>query len=162
MTLSAKIIENKKTIKKFSALNDVVINRETLSRVLDLKILIDDKYITEYKADGLILATPTGSTAYSLSAGGSIVYPESKAILITPICPHTVSNRPLIIPDKKKITIAISPPFEKTMLTLDGQIGIELSKKQTIEISADSKIISLISLKENSFFKILRDKLHWT
>lgn len=159
LKVSVTDIQGKKI--QYTALNDIVINRETLSRLLTLKILIDNEYLTHYKSDGLIIATPTGSTAYSLAAGGSIVYPGTKTTLVTPICPHTVSNRPLIIPQDKTVTIQVIEPFEKVMITIDGQIGTVLNPKQEVTISPGKKVVTLVSLRENSFFKILREKLNW-
>ena len=146
----------------FSALNDAVITTEAIARVLKLETSIDKQYVTTYVADGLIISTPTGSTAYSLSAGGPIVHPVLKAILITPICPHTLTNRPIIVSEKS--SISIKPIFEinKIALTIDGQIKFNLLHSDKLVIKKASHALKLISLKENDFFTILRKKLKWS
>lgn len=149
--------------KTHYALNDITITRDQLSRVFDFNVRINNEPLTTYKSDGIIVATPTGSTAYSLSAGGSIVDPETKAILITPICPHTLTNRPLIIPDKKTIQIDISPFQDNVIMTVDGQTGIPLTDKTgQINIKLSRKSIKLIKLPHNNFCSILRKKLNWS
>ena len=146
----------------FSALNDAVISTEAIARVLKLETSIDKQYVTTYIADGLIISTPTGSTAYSLSAGGPIVHPVLKAIIITPICPHTLTNRPIIVSEKS--VISIEPIFEtnKIALTIDGQIKFNLLHSDKLVIKKAPYTVKLISLPENDFFAILRKKLKWS
>jgi len=146
----------------FSALNDAVITTEAIARVLKLETSIDKQYVTTYIADGLIISTSTGSTAYSLSAGGPIVHPAMKAIIITPICPHTLTNRPIIVSEKS--SISVEPIFEtnKIALTIDGQIKFELLPSDKLIIKKAPYSLKLISLPENDFFTILRKKLKWS
>jgi len=146
----------------FSALNDAVITTEAIARVLKLETSIDKQYVTTYIADGLIISTPTGSTAYSLSAGGPIVHPALKAIIITPICPHTLTNRPIIVSEKS--SISVEPIFEtnKIALTIDGQIKFDLLHSDKLVIKKAPYALKLISLPENDFFTILRKKLKWS
>ena len=163
MLISGYVLrKGKGKVFSFSALNDAVITTEAIARVLKLETSIDKQYVTTYVADGLIISTPTGSTAYSLSAGGPIVHPVLKAILITPICPHTLTNRPIIVSEKS--SISIKPIFEinKIALTIDGQIKFNLLHFDKLVIKKASYALKLISLKENDFFAILRKKLKWS
>jgi len=154
--------KNEGRVSPFSALNDAVITTESIARVLKLETSIDKQYVTTYVADGLIISTPTGSTAYSLSAGGPIVHPALKAIIITPICPHTLTNRPIIVSEKS--TISVEPIFEtnKIALTIDGQIKFNLLHSDKLVIKKAPYTLKLISSPENDFFTILRKKLKWS
>jgi len=149
-------------VSPFSALNDAVITTEAIARVLKLETSIDGQYVTTYIADGLIISTPTGSTAYSLSAGGPIVHPALKAIIITPICPHTLTNRPIIVSEKS--VISIEPIFKtnKIALTIDGQIKFNLLHSDKLVIKKAPYTLKLISLPKNDFFTTLRKKLKWS
>lgn len=163
MLISGYVLrKGKGKISPFSALNDAVITTEAIARVLKLETSIDKQYVTTYVADGLIIATPTGSTAYSLSAGGPIVHPALKAIIITPICPHTLTNRPIIVSEKS--VISVEPIFEtnKIALTIDGQIKFNLLHSDKLVIKKAPYTLKLISLPENDFFTILRKKLKWS
>ena len=154
--------KGKGKVSHFSALNDAVITTEAIARVLKLETSIDKQYVTTYIADGLIISTPTGSTAYSLSAGGPIVHPALKAIIITPICPHTLTNRPIIVSEKS--SISVEPIFEtnKIALTIDGQIKFDLLHSDKLVIKKAPYTLKLISSPENDFFTILRKKLKWS
>lgn len=163
MLISGYVLRKGKwKVSPFSALNDVVITTEAIARVLKLETSIDKQYVTTYIADGLIIATPTGSTAYSLSAGGPIVHPALKAIIITPICPHTLTNRPIIVSEKS--SISVEPIFEtnKITLTIDGQIKFNLLRSDKLVIKKAPYTLKLISSTENDFFAILRKKLKWS
>jgi len=145
--------------KRMNALNDAVIHRGGFSRMLEFSIYIDDEFVNSASADGLIISTPTGSTAYSLSAGGPIVDPTVEVLLITPICPHNLSSRCIIVPAGKRIKIEIINAEEhETMLTLDGQIGYELGKDASI-IFTGGKKINLVRINNSSFYKKLKDKM---
>ena len=148
--------------EKFHVLNDVVINKGALARIVDLETKVNRHFLTTYKADGLIVSTPTGSTGYSLSAGGPIIGPLMSCIAITPICPHTLTNRPIVLPDESIISITVASSFdEKVYLTLDGQIGFELREGDSIEVRKALKTTSLIMSRSRDYFEILRTKLKW-
>ncbi len=146
---------------EFTALNDVVINKGALARIIDLEITIEGEYLTTFRADGLIISTPTGSTAYNLSAGGPIVYPSLHTLIITPICSHTLTNRPIVIPDDVTVhSILKSRQEEEVTLTLDGQQGFPLEFEDVIEVRKAGQIL-LIQSPYRSYFKLLREKLKW-
>jgi len=160
--LQAKVIRDKDEILDFSVLNDVVVNKRTLARIIDLEVLINNEFLTIFRSDGLIISTPTGSTAYNLSAGGPIVYPTVDAFIITPICPFTLSNRPIIIPDNSIIELRAGKKNDESMvLTLDGQVGFNLQNEDRVIIRKSPYIIRLIRPFKHSYFHILRTKLKW-
>jgi NAD+ kinase len=142
-------------------LNDVVINKGALARITELTVWIDDEYLTTYRADGLIVSTPTGSTAYTLSAGGPIVYPTLSHIILIPICPHTLSNRPIILPDTCTVAITFDEKVVDVYLTLDGQVGQALQTGDRVEIHAAPYRVKLVKSPQRSYFEILRAKLGW-
>ena len=149
--------------KNLTALNDIVIKGTDVVKSSDMVLEINGKKICEYRADGLIISTPTGSTAYNLSAGGPIVYPDLDTIMITPICPHTLNARPLVIPANQKITISSLDKEEKLSLTADGQTSVVFSGEEKIDIEKNTKQARLIFIKKenNGFYSILKEKLHW-
>jgi NAD+ kinase len=149
-----------KTIGSYSALNDVVIAKSELARMIDLDTHVDNHFVAAYKADGLIISTPTGSTAYSLSAGGPVVFPSVNCFCITPICPHMLTNRPVIVPDSSVIHI-LNHGEDGTYLTIDGQVGEPLSKGDRVVCRASPKTIPLIRPPKMLFFDVLREKLKW-
>jgi NAD+ kinase len=159
--LITSIRRGKKNIGTYEVLNDVVINKGALARIIDLAIYIEDSHVTTYKADGIILATPTGSTAYSLSAGGPIVYPGIPVTIITPICPHTLTNRPLVVSSEMKVEIKVTTQEPDTYLTLDGQIGVRLKTGDLIEVKRTDTTVKLIKSPFRDFFSILKTKLMW-
>jgi NAD+ kinase len=161
MTLEANLIREGKVIRTERALNDVVVRGAGVSRVSVLETFIDEEYLTAYEADGLIVATPTGSTAYSLSADGPIVDPDLAAIVITPICPHALSNRPILIPPRKTVTVHPLAIPEGAKITVDGQTVIELLPDDSLTVTRSRKDVRLITTAEASYFKILRSKLGW-
>ena len=148
------------TLGTYSALNDVVITKTELARMIDLDTHVDDHFVAAYKADGLIIATPTGSTAYSLSAGGPVIFPSVSAFCLTPICPHTLTNRPVIVPDTSVIQILVHGE-EGTYLTIDGQVGEPLHKGDLVVCHSSPKTIQLIRPPKLLFFDVLREKLKW-
>jgi NAD+ kinase len=150
-----------KNIGTYEVLNDVVINKGAVARIIDLAIYIDDSHVTTYRADGIILSTPTGSTAYSLSAGGPIVHPRIPVTIITPICPHTLTNRPLVVSSEMKVEIKITTQEPDTYLTLDGQIGVRLKTGDIIEVKRTDTTVKLIKSPFRDFFTILKTKLMW-
>jgi NAD+ kinase len=144
----------------FQAFNDVVVGKSPLGRMLELEVIANHTAFGTYRADGLIVATPTGSTAYALSAGGPIVYPTLNAILLAPICPHTLSNRPVVLPDSFEIEIRVKAPDHDTTFTVDGQESSQLGPADTIKIHRGRHTVSLIR-SAHPYFEIWRDKLHW-
>ncbi len=148
-------------LQRFLVLNDVVINKAALARILTINVEINGEYISRYHADGLIVATPTGSTAYNLSAGGPIVHPRLSAMLITPICSHTLTNRPLVVPAEWRVRVWVGAGDEEVHLTLDGQHGLPISAQDRVEIGRASEPLSLIRVESASFFSILHQKLKW-
>lgn len=150
-----------KIIDKQSVLNEVVVNKGALARMIELELSIDNTFVCRYRADGLIVASPTGSTAYSLSAGGPIVHPSVESFIITPICPHTLSDRPVVVRDTSIIDVKLSAGTESVFLTLDGQKGIPLQATDHIGISRAAQLLKLIQTPKKSYFEILRNKLKW-
>ncbi len=144
-----------------SALNDIVISRGIASRLIELEVRIDGEPLTSYRCDGLIISSPTGSTAYSLAAGGAVVFPTSQVIELTPICPHTLSNRSLIVPLTAKIEVKVVSPKPATILSADGQVVTELSSGDLLTISRSRRSARLMHLAGTSFCETLRRKLHW-
>ncbi len=159
--LEAEIVRGGAVVKRQIALNDAVLNKAALARIMDLELRVDGEYVTTYKADGLVFSTPTGSTAYSLSAGGPIVYPNVEAFVVTPICPHTLTHRPLVIPDSANIEVDFQSEDEAVFLTFDGQIGIELSRGDTVRMRKAARKLLLVRPARKSYYEILRSKLKW-
>ncbi len=159
--LHVKLLREGAAVAEYQALNDVVIAKSALARIVDLEAWAGDSFICAYKADGLIVATPTGSTAYSLSAGGPIVYPTVNAVCVTPICPHTLTNRPLIVPAEMSVRIVSRAKDEDAYLTVDGQIGSPLEDGDAVECSTGDFDVLLIRPPDKTFFDVLRQKLKW-
>lgn len=150
-----------KQLIAYDALNDMVLTKAEIARMIELEVQIDGRFVTIYKADGLIVATPTGSTAYSLSAGGPIVMPDVAALAITPICPHTLTNRPLLVPDTSVIQVINRSDDGVTYLTIDGQVGEVVSQGDYVVCERSSYTSSLIRVPGKMFFDVLREKLKW-
>ncbi len=159
--LSAFVFRSGEKIADFVVLNDVVINKGALARIIDLETYVNSSYVTTFKADGLIISTPTGSTAYSLSAGGPILYPTLNSIVLTPICPHTLTNRPIVLPDNFIIEVILRSESEDVFLTLDGQVGFSLRKNDIVQIKKADFTTKLLIPCERDYFQILRTKLKW-
>ncbi|MEJ2097545.1 MAG: NAD(+)/NADH kinase [Deltaproteobacteria bacterium] len=162
MRLQVHVLRNRKTIAEETVLNDVVINRGALARLAHIRTYVDAHYLTEYRADGLIVSTPTGSTAYSLAAGGPIVHPEVSSILLCPICPFTLTNRPLIVPDSVSIEIRLAKGSKDIILTCDGQAGLEIDDRDSIVICKGRHPIHVITLPNHNYFELLKTKLRWS
>lgn len=162
-----RIVSNRRMLeavakgKVYYCLNDVVINKGALARMIQCAIWIDEKAIATVRADGIIISTPTGSTAYSLSAGGPIIQPYIPAIIIAPICPHTLSFRPMVISLKSRVKIQLLTAGEEVFLTLDGQRGDLLKKNEEVEIKSSNLELSLISSPKRNYFDLLKEKLGW-
>lgn len=162
MMLDCLIKRREKEIKKLTALNDVVIGKGAFARIICLATYVNNDYVITYSADGLVVSTSTGSTAYSLSAGGPIVNPNINSIILTPICPHTLSARPLIIGENDQVRITLESSEEEVMVTIDGQEGFTLEPNDEVIIKKSDHKARLITFKEKSFYAILREKLRWS
>jgi NAD+ kinase len=161
MMLDVEIQGGGEPFREGTVLNDVVINRGNLSRIAELETEVDGRYLTTYKADGLIVSTPTGSTAYSLAAGGPIVFPELETILINPICPHTLTNRPVILPGNSVIRVSLATLEQGATVTLDGQLSFTVKYGDSITIRKSRYITTLVSSPHRDYLEILRTKLGW-
>lgn len=159
--LSVTVHRQGERIAEYVALNDAVINKGALARMIELETHIDGQYVTTFRADGLILSTPTGSTAYCLAAGGPIVYPTLRALVVAPICPHMLNFRPLVIPDAAKVEIVQGSANENAYLTLDGQVGFALRHRDVIKVVRSDHTITLLKAPGKNYFQILRTKLKW-
>ncbi len=160
--LEARVRLGEKQTAKMLALNDAVLSRGELSRLVLLRTRVNGETLTEFNADGLIVATPTGSTAYSLSAGGPILDPESGVFVITPICPHVLTNRSIIVAERSAIEIEASDPDYPVFLTLDGRKPIHVERGSVVTIRKAKKTLPLASLPDASFFSVVRQKLKWS
>ena len=162
MRLKVDVLRGKKTIISVPVLNDIVINRGALARLADVETHIDDHYLTTFRSDGLIVATPTGSTAYSLAAGGPVIHPDVPGIIITPICPFTLTNRPLIVPDSIRITLKLAKGASDIKLTFDGQEGLDIDDRDTIIVRKGAHALNMITLPGQHYFDVLKAKLRWS
>ena len=162
MRLSVKVSRRNETLAQETVLNDVVINRGALARLAHIETYIDDHYLTTYRADGLIVATPTGSTAYSLAAGGPVIHPAVPGIILTPICPFTLTNRPLMVPESANIKIRLAKGSSDIILTFDGQKGLEINERDEIVVQKGPHPVHLITLPDRQYFDILKNKLKWS
>jgi NAD+ kinase len=161
MMLDITIFLAGETVREQSILNDAVITRGNLSRILNLETTVNDKYLTTFKADGIIIATPTGSTAYSLSAGGPIVFPEQDSFVMNPICPFTLTNRPIIIPNDAQIKVIMWTKGEGATVTLDGQVSYTMKSGDSVVIRKSPYVTNLVSSPHRDYMEILRTKLGW-
>jgi NAD+ kinase len=161
VTLKVRHHRGENVLTESRVLNDVVINKAALARIIEIRVELDGHYVNSFRADGLIVATPTGSTAYNLSAGGPIVFPSMRAMVLTPICPFTLSNRPIVVPDEAEIRLSMETNNEEVALTLDGQVGFELEAGDVITISKSSSTFDLVQPTNRNYFDVLRDKLKW-
>jgi len=161
LMLQASVLRNGEEKCRFSVLNDVVINKGALARIIDLRVSIDGHFLTTFRSDGLIISTPTGSTSYNLSAGGPILYPDLEALILTPICPFTLTQRPIIVPDTSVIEVQMGKHNEEVILTFDGQVGFDLMAHDRVIISKSEKKLKLIKSPDQDYYDILRTKLKW-
>ena len=160
LMLRARVIRNGAALCEHMALNDLVITKSAMSRIISLAVSVEGQYATAYRADGLIISTPTGSTAYSLSAGGPILFPQVEAIVLTPICSHTLTNRPIVLPAADRIEVTVQSDQE-IMLTVDGQVGVGLRESDIVEVRKASARMRLVRFPQKDFFDVLRTKLKW-
>jgi len=161
LMLKAQVLRHGALIAEYNVLNEVVVNKAALARIIDLETYINQSYVTTFKADGLIISTPTGSTAYSLSAGGPVLYPTLDNIVVTPICPHTLTNRPIVLAGNSIIEVILRSPTERVYLTLDGQIGFSVMQNDTIVVEKSPFTTRLLIPCDRDYFEILREKLKW-
>ena len=159
MLLNACLQRKGNTLQNDFALNDVAINKNS-ARIVNLEVHVNGQYMTSYRADGLIIATPTGSTAYSLSAGGPIIHPSMNALLLSPICPFTLTNRPIVIPNQSTLQVKLITE-EEVQVTLDGQTGYSMFPDDVLEVKQGPTPVSLIQAKGKNYYQVLRQKLHW-
>ncbi len=162
MRLVASVIRGERAVFSETVLNDVVVNKKALARLANITTFLDNHYLTTYRADGLIIATPTGSTAYCLAAGGPIVHPAVPGIILTPICPFTLTIRPLIIPDSVEIRIALEKKSSDILVTFDGQSCMELHDTDTLIIQKSQYPVQMIKIPEQRYFDIVKAKLRWS
>ncbi len=161
MLLNTCIWRNGNKAEDHNVLNDVVISKGAVARVLNLQVLVNGQYMTSYRADGLIIATPTGSTAYSLSAGGPIIHPSMHTLVLSPICPFTLTNRSILIPDQSIIQVKLAGEYEDVRITLDGQEGCDMNVEDTLEIQKTKTTLKMIPGPNKNYYQTLRQKLHW-
>ena len=161
MTLDVTLLRRRRTVARQTVLNDVVITKSALARIIDLAVSIDRQMLTVYRSDGLIVSTPTGSTAYSLSAGGPIIHPEMAALLIAPICPHTLSMRPLVVPASSRVEVTLRTGDSEVYLTLDGQVGHPLRAGDRVRVRRGQAPVLMVRSRHRTYFEVLRHKLRW-
>lgn len=160
MMLTVRVLRGGQRLCEYAALNDVVITKSAVSRIIDLAVSVEGQHATAYRADGLIISTPTGSTAYSLSAGGPILFPTMDALVLTPICSHTLTNRPIVVPGGLRVEVTLLADQE-VMATVDGQLGVHLKVHDTVEVVKGGARIRLLRFPQKGFFSVLRTKLKW-
>jgi NAD+ kinase len=159
--LHGEVLRDGKSVASYEALNDIVIGKTQIARMIDLETYVDGQFVGTFKADGLIVATPTGSTAYSLSAGGPILFPAVGAICITPVCPHMLTNRPVVVPESSVIEIICKASGQEAYLTVDGQVGEPLAENDRVVCRSSAHHVHLIRPPKMFFFDVLRQKLKW-
>ena len=161
MRLTAEILRGSSVLARHEVLNEVVVNKSALARVLDIVVEVNGRFMTTFKADGLIVSTPTGSTAYSLSAGGPIVDPSLDAMILCPICPHTLTNRPVVVPDRSRVLLGLAENHGDVYVTIDGQVGSPFLPGSKVRIRKSKNPLRLIQLPGKDNFEVLRQKLKW-
>ena len=159
--LAVELRRDDELITNNRVLNDVVMNKSALARIIQIETYLNDQFVNSFRADGLIVSTPTGSTAYNLSAGGPIIFPTMNAVVITPICPFTLSNRPIVVPDDSVIEVRLMTEKEDVALTLDGQVGFPIQAHDRVIIRKSKTTFNLVQPKNRNYFDLLRDKLRW-
>ena len=159
--LRVRYRRNGKTLKEYPVLNDAVVTKTALARMIELDVLVDRSKVASYTSDGLIISTPTGSTAYNLSAGGPILDPRVRAFVIAPICPHTMTYRPLVVPATVKVEVVLRDTAEEVYLTLDGQVGFPMKPGDSMIVDDHPTPVRLVRVTGRSFFEVLRRKLRW-
>ena len=161
LMLTVELWRADELVTRNRVLNDVVVNKSALARIIEIEAYLNEQFVNLFRADGLIVATPTGSTAYNLSAGGPIIYPSMNAVVITPICPFTLSNRPIVVPDDSMIEVRLMTKNEEVALTLDGQVGVPLQAGDRAVIRKSKTAFNLVQPPNRNYFEVLRNKLKW-
>ncbi len=161
MMLEVELRRDDALLNSNRVLNDVVINKSALARIIEIETHFNGQFVNAFRADGLIVSTPTGSTAYNLSAGGPMIFPSMNAVVITPICPFTLSNRPIVVPDNSEIELRLKTDHEEVALTLDGQVGFPLKVGDLVVIRKSRTTFNLVQPSNRNYFDVLRDKLRW-
>ena len=161
LMLSVELWRGEELVTHNRVLNDVVVNKSALARIVEIEAYLNEQFVNLFRADGLIVATPTGSTAYNLSAGGPIIFPSMNAMVITPICPFTLSNRPIVVPDDSVIEVRLITEKEEVALTLDGQVGVSLQAHDRVIIRKSKTAFNLVQPPNRNYFEVLRNKLKW-
>jgi NAD+ kinase len=161
LMLTVELWRGEELVTRNRVLNDVVVNKSALARIIEIEAYLNEQFVNLFRADGLIVATPTGSTAYNLSAGGPIIYPSMNAVVITPICPFTLSNRPIVVPDDSMIEVRLVTEKEEVALTLDGQVGVPLKAGDRAVIRKSKTAFNLVQPPNRNYFEVLRNKLKW-
>jgi len=156
-----ELFRDGRVIAAYDSLNDVVVNKAAMARVIDMDAYVNEDFVCSYRADGLIVSTPTGSTAYSLSAGGPVIFPSVGALCITPICPHTLTNRPVVLPHDAQIEIVVKGTDDASYLTIDGQVGVALRSQDRVRCFESAHRVRLIQPQRLKFFEVLRSKMKW-
>ncbi|MHB8110065.1 MAG: NAD(+)/NADH kinase [Syntrophorhabdaceae bacterium] len=159
--LDVRVSRAGNSIFEMTILNDAVITKDALARIIDIETYVNEEYLTTYKADGLIISTPTGSTGYSMAAGGPLIYPSLTNLIVTPICPHMLTNRPIILPESVIIRAVLKAMNEKVILTLDGQVGFPLEYEDEVIVKKSAHAVQLVKSPTRGYFEILRTKLKW-
>ncbi|MDX1584740.1 MAG: NAD(+)/NADH kinase, partial [Thermoanaerobaculia bacterium] len=159
--LDVTVVHESGSEERYRVMNDAVVNKGALARIIEMWVETEEAFVTSFRADGLVVATPTGSTAYNLSAGGPVIYPTVEAVVITPICPHMLTNRPIVLPDHMTVTIKIREAREEVYLTLDGQEAVSLEDAERVVVRKSDQTISLVQSPSKDYFEILRQKLKW-
>jgi NAD+ kinase len=159
--LAVELRRGDEVVTRNRVLNDVVMNKSALARIIQIETFLNEQFVNSFRADGLIVSTPTGSTAYNLSAGGPIIFPTMNTVVITPICPFTLSNRPIVVPDDSVIEVRLMTEKEDVALTLDGQVGFPIEARDRVIIRKSNTTFNLVQPKNRNYFDLLRDKLRW-
>ncbi len=158
--IECRLARGNQFLESYFALNDVVVNKSAIARLIGFDLLIDDSFVVHYKSDGVIVSTPTGSTAYSLAAGGPVLMPSVDAFLITPVCPHALTHRPLVVRDTAEVQLVIKSDEEQAFLTIDGQVGIPVQREDHVYCRKAKHSVTLFRMRR-TFFDVLRNKLKW-
>jgi NAD+ kinase len=161
VTFDVLVEGQQRETRTYRVLNDATINKSALARIVEMKVSVSGFFVSTFRADGLIVSTPTGSTAYNLSAGGPIVYPTMGAVIITPICPHMLSNRPIVLPDSMDVEIGVVTRNQEIFLTLDGQEGLPIGERDRVCVRKSKESVRLVQSPNKNYFDVLRTKLKW-